>query len=344
MIVLPAQGLRELGARIYAALGSPEEKAMFVAETLVEANLTGHDSHGVHYFVHYSRRIREGFIKPEAEPRVEKETASSAMIDGRWGFGQVTAMRTMEVAVEKARDSVVAAVGAYNCNHIGRIGYYTEWAAKQDMIGLLYVNVGNPSASVYNGMGRAFGTNPLSVSVPTGSETPFLVDYATSVVAHGKVSVARAKHERIPRHWARDKYGRETDDPNALYDGGWLLPFGLYKGYGLQLVTELLGAVLTGSRTGRDEAKGAPSSNGVFAIAINPEGFVGANAFKEKTGWLLRKVKEIEPVAGERVLVPGEPEKESKARRLAEGIPLPEETWGQIVELCEELGVDHQIA
>ena len=193
MIVLPAHELTELGVRIFMAQGTPEETARFLVGTLVEANLTGHDSHGVHYYLGYSDRIRRGFIDVDAEPTIVKETPSSTLIDGRWAFGQATAMKLTRVAVEKAKENMVAGVGAYNCNHIGRLGYYTEWAAKHDVIATMYVNVGNPSVSVYHGLGKTFGTNPYSVSAPTGCETPFLVDWATSVVAHGKISVARAK-------------------------------------------------------------------------------------------------------------------------------------------------------
>ena len=175
MIVTQAEGLRELGTQIFHAQGAPEEKAAFVAETLVEGNLTGHDSHGVQYFVTYSDRIREGFIDVKAEPQIEKETPTTALVDGRWAFGQLTAMKAMETAVDKAREGMIAAVGAHNCNHIGRLGYYNTWAASQGMIGIMFVNVGNPNVAGYNIQARAFGTNPVSVSSPTGRETTFLL-------------------------------------------------------------------------------------------------------------------------------------------------------------------------
>jgi LDH2 family malate/lactate/ureidoglycolate dehydrogenase len=339
MVIISADELSELGLEIFEAQGTPSEKARFLVGTLIEGNLTGHDSHGVQYYVRYSERIKNGFIKPAEEPVIVKETPSTALIDGRWGFGQITAKKVTEIAVEKAKNNMVAGIGAYNCNHIGRIGYYTELAAKNDVIATFYVNVGNPSVSVYNGLGKTFGTNPISVSVPTMGDTPFLMDYATSVVAHGKVAVARAKHDKIPKTWARDKYGRVTDDPEDVYNGGWLLPFGEYKGYGLQLVSELLGAVLTGSRTGLPHIVNPPSPNGVFMLAINPEAFIGLESFKERTSKLLKDVKSLTPVAGERILVPGEPEMETKRIRLRDGIEVPDETWGQILDLCKTLNI-----
>jgi len=343
MKLFKADKLRQLGVEIFSAQGLAREKAEFLAGTLVEANLTGHDSHGVTYYAAYSNRIKNGHIDVNAEPEIVKETANSALIDGHYAPGQVTAKHLIEVAVEKAKENVVSAVGAFNCNHIGRIGYYTNWAAHQGVVAMLFVNVGGPSVSVYHGMGKAFGTNPFSAAVPTGEAKPFLVDYATSMVAAGKLGVARAKEEKIPFHWVRDKEGKPTDDPGATREGGWLLPFGEHKGYCLQLLTELLGAVLTGSRTGPDPDRVPPSTNGVFAIALDPEAFVGLEALKQGTDEIIDYVKGIEPEPGERVLVPGEPEWESKEQRLRDGIPIPDSTWEQITMLCGELGIDPEL-
>jgi len=339
MIVVSAEKLLKLGAALYEAQGMPKERAEFLAETLVEGNLTGHDSHGVTYFVTYSDRIKEGHIKVDAEPVVVQETPTTAHIDGKYAPGQITAMKLTEIAVAKAKEHMVSAVGAFNCNHIGRIGYYTNWAAKHGVVTLFFVNVGGPSVAVHNGVGRTFGTNPISVGIPTGDAKPFLVDYATSVVAAGKVSVARAKHAKIPLHWTRDRHGEPTDDPFEFREGGWLLPFGEYKGYALQLVSELLGAVLTGSRVGIDPGQIPPSTNGIFMVAVDPGAFVGLETFKDGVDEVIDRVKEVKPEAGKRIMIPGEPEWESRASRLAEGIPIPEETWEAITSLAVELGL-----
>ena len=339
LIHLPAGYIRELGVRIFTALGAPVPKAELVVETLVEASLTGHDSHGVIYFLRYAERIRKGFIRPDAEPIIVRETPSSALLDGCWGFGQVTAMRAMELAAEKALRGVVSAVGAYNCNHIGRVGYYTSWAARRGLIGLMFVNVGHPMVSVYGGVGRVLGTNPFSASAPTGDD-PFLLDYATSTVADGKVSWAIACGMRIPSHWIRDKNGRPTEDPNELREGGWLQPFGGHKGYCLQLLMELMGAALTGSRSGVDPEIGPPSTNGILAIAINPEGFVGLEAFMRRSQEILRMIKESKAEDGGEILIPGDPEWETRRRRLKEGIPIPESFWNQILKLKDELSIN----
>jgi len=340
MKTLHAQYLKDLGVKIFTRQGLEEERAEFLAATLVEANLTGHDSHGVTYYSAYSNRIKEGHIDVKADPKTVKETPASALVDGCWAPGQVTAMYAMELAVKKAKENAVGAVGAYNCNHIGRIGYYTNWAAEQGMIAMMFVNVGNPSATVFNGTTRVFGTNPLSVAVPTGEASPFLVDYATSMVASGKVSVVQSKGEKMPLHWARDKTDKPTDDPAAYRDGGWLMPFGEYKGYGLQFVSELLGAVLTGSRLGLEGGQNPPSPNGVMIVALDPEAFVGLEAFKEKADDLISRVKSVKPQEGKRVQTPGEPEWETKFKRFEEGVPLPDETWDRIASLAKELGID----
>lgn len=339
MITVQAGKLIQLGIDIFTAQGVSQVDAEFLVDSLVEANLSGHDSHGAHYFARYSERIKEGFIKLDVEPKVIKETPGTAYIDGQWGMGQLTARRMTEIAVEKAKENMVAAVGTFNTNHIGRIGYYTELAAKQGIITTMYVNVGHPIVSVHNGHGPIFGTNPYSASVPVGGDIPFLVDYATSVVAAGKLSVARAAKKKIPAHWTLDKDGKANDSPTVLSEGGWLLPFGLYKGMGLMMVSELLGAVLTGSRVGPSGITSPPSPNGVFMMAVNPEAFVGLDEFVKNTDSLLKQVKDWKPLEGERVMVPGEPEKETKAYRLANGVKLPVDTWNEIEALCKGLDI-----
>ena len=339
MITVEAGKLIQLGIDIFTAQGVNDVDAKFLVSSLVEANLSGHDSHGAYYFVRYSERIKEGNIRLDVEPKIIKETDGTAYIDGQWGIGQLTAKRMTEIAVEKAKKNMVAAVGSFNTNHIGRIGHYTEMAAKQGIITTLYVNVGHPIVSVHNGPGPVFGTNPYSASVPVGGDIPFLVDYATSVVAAGKLSVARAAKTKIPVHWTLDKDGNANDSPNVLADGGWLLPFGLYKGMGLQMVSELLGAVLTGSRMGPSGITHPPSPNGVFMLAVNPEAFVGLDEFVKNTDSLLKQVKGWQSLEGKRVMVPGEPEKETKAYRLANGVMLPDDTWTEIEALCKELEI-----
>jgi LDH2 family malate/lactate/ureidoglycolate dehydrogenase len=340
MINIQVNKLTKIGIEIFMKQGTKPERAKFIVDTLVKGNLTGHDSHGVSYYQKYSERIKQGYIKVNAEPKIIKETPGTAYINGNWTFGQIVAKKVMEIAVEKAKKNMVAAVGAFNSNHIGRIGYYTDWVAKQGIISTFYVNVASPIVSVHNGFGKTFGTNPYSASVPTGSSIPFLVDYATSVVAAGKLSFASAKGSKIPTHWSRDKFGKINDDPYVLRQGGWLLPFGEYKGYGLQMVCELLGAVLTGSRIGPSGIEIPPSPNGIFMLAVNPDAFVGLNEFMKDTDALLKKVKNWPSIENERVFVPGEPEKETMEKRLVEGIDLPESTWNEIINLCEELEID----
>jgi LDH2 family malate/lactate/ureidoglycolate dehydrogenase len=344
MIILEPEELRKLGREIFSSQGATFEKASLVSDTCVEANLTGHDSHGVRYFVIYSQRIKEGWIDPVADPEIIKESSSHALIDGKWTFGQVTAMKLIEKAVEKAKKNVVGVVGAKRCNHIGRLGYFSQWVASKGLIGIILANVNNPLVSVHNGLGRAFGTNPLCISIPTKEGSSILVDFATSVVAHGKISVAKAEKIDIPRNWVRDKYGRETEDPSVMWDGGWLLPFGEYKGYGLQLVSEVLGGILTGSLTGFDDIENPPSTNGVLGIVINPEAFLGLEDFFDNTHRMVSYIKSFESVNGEEIVIPGEPEQNNRRNRTRDGIPIPEETWRDIVNLAKDLNIDARLA
>jgi LDH2 family malate/lactate/ureidoglycolate dehydrogenase len=235
---------------------------------------------------------------------------------------------------------MVSAVGAFRCNHIGRLGFYTNWAAKQGLIAIMFANVGTPSVSVYEGIGKTFGTNPYSVAIPSEDTKPFLVDFATSVVAAGKLTVARAKKAKIPSHWSRDKFGNPTENPFDYQDDGWLNPFGDYKGYALQLVSEFLGAVLTGSRVGIDPYRIPPSTNGLFMIVIDPEAFVGLEVLKKGVDEVIHHVKDIKPEPGKKIMIPGEPEWELKEKRLVEGIPIPSETWEEITDLVNELGLN----
>src|SRR5256886_5290403 len=254
-MIVKAEDLEEMTGRIFASLGSPREDADWIATLLVRANLRGHDSHGVIGIAQYVTSMEKGTTKPTPTIRVLNETPTTAVIDGDQGFGQVVARRGMELAIEKARAQGLAAVALANTNHVGRLADYVELAARQGMIGLMWVNA--PLALGVAPWGRAprrLATNPHAVGVPGRSGAAMLLDFATSVVAEGKLRVKFNRKEQAPPGWMLDSEGRPSTDPQKFYGPpkGSLLPMGEHKGYGLALVVEILAGILSGTRAARD--------------------------------------------------------------------------------------------
>ncbi|MEJ5198922.1 MAG: adenylosuccinate synthetase, partial [Anaerolineae bacterium] len=244
MPLFSASQLTAVGVRLLEAVGVPSPTAELVSRSLVEGNLMGHDSHGVIRLVQYVRAIERGQIVPRAEIEIVRETATTALLDAHWAFGQVAARRAMEIAIAKAKQYSLGAVGLRNSAHIGRLGEYALMAVEHGMIGFLTCNSSLLTAP-YGGVDRVFGTNPFAFAFPR-SGTPFLMDFAASVVAEGKLRVAMAKGVPIPEGWILDKERKPTTNPADFYDGGVLLPLGGHKGYGLLMVADLLGGALTG--------------------------------------------------------------------------------------------------
>ena len=277
MPTFSAEQLREVTKRIFEAAGAPEENAYRVAEHLVEANLVGHDSHGVVRIIRYMEYIKEGILNVSARPQVIKDGPTVAIIDGNRGFGQVAAYMGMDIAMKKAERNVLGAVGIINCNHIGRLGAYAQQAAEKNFIGIVTCNSSPSWVAPYGGKTRKLGTNPLAMAIPTGDGDPFLMDFATSIVAEGKVRVKFLENKSIPEGLIIDKYGRVSSNPADLYDGGALLPFGRHKGYSISLAIDLLCGALVGAgcTTGTTALRG----NGVFMMAINIEGFTSLDTY-----------------------------------------------------------------
>ncbi len=338
MANMTADQLRKLGKAIFEATGASSEIAAAVTNSLVENNLMGHDSHGVIRIPDYARRVKSGDIVPDAQPKTVRETPTTAVVDGGWNFGQIVARYAMQVAIDKAKESYMGGVGVINCNHIGRLGEYAAMAAEQDFIGLVTVNA-LPLGAPFGGKARVLGTNPLSFAVPAGNQPMLLVDFATTVVAEGKVRVARDKHEQLPPGYIIDKDGNPTTDPNDLYAGGMLQFFGGHKGYALAILVEVLSGALAGGYTYEEGNLG--KGNGVFMLAVNPEGFDSAAAVQERIERLFGRIKAVPPAPGfKEVLIPGEPEMNNKKARLAEGIYVPADTWEALKKVATEFGVD----
>jgi len=344
MLTFAPDRLRQVGRAIFEAAGAPPDIARRVAEALVDANLAGHDSHGVIRIPQYLQDIKQGLIVPDARPRVLRETASAALVDGCWAFGQVSAAFATDLAIDRARQTGLAAVGLVRANHIGRLGEYSARAAVAGVVAIVTAGgFGGRGAAPYGGAGVAFGTNPISLGFPGGDGEPdVLVDFATTAVAAGKIRVAQAKGEPLPPGCLIDREGRPTTDPEDYYRGGMLLPFGGHKGYGLAVAIELLGQCLTGADAFAEEGRGGPvyGRSGTLILALDAGLFRPREEYARAAGAFLRRVRSVPPAPGfAEVLLPGDPERRAHEARSQRGVPVPEATWEAIREAGRGLGL-----
>jgi uncharacterized oxidoreductase len=342
---LTAGHLHSLTRRVFMALGTPPHIADDVAEILVKANLTGHDSHGVLRIPQYAQRIEEGRIVPSAEPVIVRETASMMAIDGQQGFGVYTARWAMRRAIAKAREAHVCCATLTRTGHIGRVGEYAEQAASAGCIGIITSGESTPGRGhvvPFGGIRGTLGTNPIAAGVPTGDDVPFILDYATSVIAEGKIKVAASKGLDLPEGRILDRRGVPSVRTADFYDGGSLLPFGEHKGYALGVLIALLGGL-----TGNFDLERA-TVDGKLILAIDVAAFTPLDAFQRGVRATLNGIKTMPPAPGVgEVLVPGEPEDRARRRRLAEGIDLPDTVYRQMANLADRLGVslsEHEVS
>ena len=345
MPVFSPDQLRKTTADVFAAFDVPADEAELVAKFLVKSNLMGHDSHGVIRLPQYVKDIKSGNIVPGAEVEVVSESPSHAVLNGNWGFGYTLAVKAMDIAIDKATDCGMSAVGMHQCNHIGRLGGYPAMAAERGMISMLTVNAHGAAASTvpWGGTARRLPTNPICYALPCGEDWPLLLDMTTSVMAEGKVRVKKNRGEPTPEGWLIDSDGNPTTDPNKYYDSprGAFLPLGGivgHKGFGLGMVVDILSGVLTGAGTTRENV--TRIGNGVFMTVIDIKRFVELDEFKRQVDEFIAYVKSSPTMPGvDEILVPGEVEAKEEAKRLRDGIFVEDETWGQIVELAGEKGL-----
>lgn len=338
-----AHDLQDMSARIFRALEVPDDIAQVVASALVDANLAGHDSHGVIRIPDYVEGIRRGTVRPASRPRVLMQRAATALVSGEWGFGQPAGIAAIDEALARVRDFGVSAVGVVRCNHLGRIGAYVERAAAAGCATAVWVGgFGRWRAVPYGGSRPALGTNPLAAGFPVRGEDPVVVDMATTAVAVGKIMVAHAAKKDLAPGSIVDKQGRPTTDPADFFQGGALLPFGAHKGYSLAVLSELLGQALTGADIhGMDGGGGEVYQNaGALFCAIDIGAFRPAEEAKAAAERITNRLRANPPAAGfERVYTPGEPEARTRRERGPAGIELPWETWRAIVATAESAGL-----
>jgi LDH2 family malate/lactate/ureidoglycolate dehydrogenase len=337
MLTIAPDRLVAVGTTIFSAAGAPADVAEQVARSLVDANLAGHDSHGVLRIPSYVQAIEQGQVRPAERPVVLEEGLTTLLVDGRYGFGQLTARFAMEQAIARAQRTQVAVVATVRTNHIGRLGEWTELAARAGLIGVCTVASGSGRFNVvpHGGLRPALGTNPISFGLPLRGRPPLLLDYATTAIAGGKVMFARDQGVPLPEGLLLDREGRPSTDPEDFFTGGGLLPFAGHKGFALALVVDLLSVALTGA-----DARGeAGRANGAFFLAIDAAAFRSREEYFETAERTVRRIKAVPPAPGfSEVLLPGEPEARSRAERSA-GIPVPEGTWSAIEATAARLGV-----
>jgi len=341
-----ARPLKDLVSSVLTSLEVPAEKAGVVADKVVEANLVGHDSHGIIRLSKYVKAIQEGRINVHANLRVVRETHGVLVFDGDWGFGHVAASEAADMAVEKARAQGIACATIFNCNDVGRVGNYTVQIAEQNFIGIMTVNDGGAGACVtpYGGCSPLFSTNPISAGIPMADRPPICVDMATSVIAAGKIALASKRGTDLPKGCIIGANGRPSTNPADFYGPppGALLPLGGFlaghKGYALAMLVEVLSGALSGAGC---SGSGERDSQGVFILAINPEVFGPPEEFAQKLTQLVEITKSSPKAEGvTEILIPGEPEWREKEKRLRSGIFIEEATWAEIMEIASQLGVE----
>lgn len=345
-MLIAASALRRTVQTICVAAGSNDKEATRVAEQLVEANLRGHDSHGIGMLPAYIQNVKKGTLHPNRHIKVLSDRGSILSIDGQMGYGQTIGTEAIALGIERALETGLALVALRNSHHLGRIGTWAEQCLAANLVSLHFVNVigSPPRVAPFGGSAARFGTNPFCVGIPAKEGEPVVLDLATSRIAMGKARVAKNKGEEVGDGCLIDHEGYPTRNPRVVFDPpiGALLPFGDHKGSGLALVCELLGAALTGGITippGRER----PSAivNNMMSIIIDPAALGPAAAFREEVENVKAWVKSSPAAPGvTSVMVAGEPERMIRARRLAEGISVDTETWREIVDAARSVGIE----
>jgi LDH2 family malate/lactate/ureidoglycolate dehydrogenase len=344
MPLVTADQLTPLSEAIFRAAGASPANAARVTEAMVSANLAGHDSHGVQHIPGYVAEIERGAIDPTGQPAVLRETDTTALVSGGWTFGHVGAAYAARLAIEKARRQHLAAVSLVEVHHIGRLGEYGEMGVTAGIVVIAAAGFGHrhPNVAPYGGARALLATNPMTIGIPTGEQPGMVLDFATSIVAAGKVSLAHAKGEQLPPGMVIDREGRPTTEPRDLFEGGALLPFGGHKGFALALAIEFLGRILGGGEAHATGNRGGNyyGESGTLFLAIDPATFRPAADYAAAAADLVGRVKATPPAPGfDAVLIPGDPERQARAARLANGIPIPTSTWEAIGATARTYGV-----
>ncbi len=343
MPTLSAPEVVEFIRNVLVAVEVPAEDATVVARELCDANLVGHDSHGIMRLVQYVEMIDQGFVKPGGPFEIVRETASSAVADAHFNFGQVAATKALDLAMNKAREQSTATVFIRDCNHVGRLGSYTHHAAREGFAAMMAVNAPGPGGvAPFGGIERRLGTNPISIAAPARDDA-FVLDMTTSATAEGKLRVAHQKGELVGEGLLINGLGEASTNPGDYYTKpyGAILPLGGatlgHKGFGLSVMIDVICGIISGSGVCRtDLPRGA---NGVWLYLIDIKQFVSDEDYERWMSCYIPHIKECKRMPNvTEIFLPGEIEVRMRKQREQEGIQIPEATWQQLNELAARVG------
>ena len=340
---IPADRLAACASSVYEALGLPDDDAALLADTLVQADCWGHQSHGVMRMFWYAERIKSGATRAVTKPEGIVDGGAIAVIDGQDGIGQVVTALAMTEAIRRAKLHGVGAVAVRHSGHFGTAMYFTRMAAEKGCIGLLTTNA-SPAMAPWGGKQKRIGTNPWSIGAPAGRHPPMLLDIANTAVARGKLYLARERGEAIPDGWAIDPDGRPTTDP-ALGIAGNILPMAGHKGYAIATMMDVLSGVLSGSHFGADvvgpyEPSGR-SGVGHLALVLNIQAFRPIEDFHADMERLIADIKAAPKAPDvDEIYYPGELEANAELRHRRQGVSLPDDTLAKLDEGAREFGIE----
>ncbi len=341
---------------VFIKMGCPQEHANLAASVLLAADVRGIDSHGVSRLVGYVRLWEKGRIRAKPNIHIVHETPSTATVDGDAGLGLVVAPFAMQTAINKAKVAGTGWVSVRNSNHFGIAGFHAEMALQHDMIGIAMTNASAIVAPTFS-IEKMLGTNPIAVAIPAGEQPPFVADFATTTASNGKLELLQRQNKEAPIGWVQDGEGNAITDANALKRGGALLPLGSdrehssHKGYALGSIVDIFSGVLSGASYGPwappfpayiPMPEAMPGAGlGHFFGAMRVDAFRPAEEFKQHMDNWIGRFRKAKPAEGfDRVLIPGDPERETEAIRRKEGIPLFDSVVNELKEVGEKMGVD----
>jgi len=335
-LIIEAKILKTLSHQIFSSRGVGRIDCERTVDVLIEANLRGHDSHGVIRIPKWVKGLEAKAINPAPKVKVVRQTQATALLDGDAGLGPVVAIKACDLSIDKAKKHGVGVISTRKASHIGMLGYFTEHLARHNLIGICMTNSESGMAP-FGSVEKVLGTNPLSIAVPS-RDLPLILDMSTSVVARGKIVLALEKREKIPEGWAVNKRGQPTTDPQEALAGA-LLPLGGAKGSGLAIMVDILTGALAGESVGKNvrgtydmQAKG---TKGDLFMAINPSLLTDFEQFLDSVENLITQIREAKIAPGaEQILLPGELEYLTKKKRLAEGIPIDEKLFNTLTVLA----------